>query len=428
VSRTTVTATVLDTGNGRVAGQAVVMFAPFDPAITFSPAQDNQDGTYTATLTSSHFAETTPIFAAAGAAVTHPATLTQLAASTASLTAVSTPPVTSSSPPVTNQSVTLSSTITSIAGTVVPPSGTVEFDNGATAISGCGAVPIPAQSGPAATVSCATTFAAPASPTRLVAVFHPSPGALVRGATSQVESFPVGRALTSVTVASSDLTPRIGSAVTYTAVLAAGEKGPIAPTGQVVFADHGHPIKACAGQPIGAGSIARCRLTYRGIARHAITAAYGGDASFNGSGSAILTLAVRADGALTSTMQWAFLFAPGSTRVLRLTVYGVGRGSRVIAHCRGHGCPFTRRAVAGPPRRGCGATGHHRCAIHSTIDLTRLFGGRGLAAGARLTVAIVRPGWIGKAYTFSMRSGRSPRVRIACTVPGSAVPGGSCTP
>jgi hypothetical protein len=60
------------------------------------------------------------------------------------------------------------------------------------------------------------------------------------------------------------------------------------------------------------------------------------------------------------------------------------------------------------------------------VTLASLFRGRYLAVGARITVSIVRPGWVGKTFLFTVRSGRAPTFAITCLAPGSSRPGRGC--
>jgi hypothetical protein len=43
-----------------------------------------------------------------------------------------------------------------------------------------------------------------------------------------------------------------------------------------------------------------------------------------------------------------------------------------------------------------------------------------------VTVQILRPGWIGKYYLFTMRAGRGPKIKISCLAPGRTAPGRGC--
>lgn len=176
------------------------------------------------------------------------------------------------------------------------------------------------------------------------------------------------------------------------------------------------------------------------------------------------------------TMQWTFHYTPAYTRVLSLAVNGVPTGARVLIACHGRGCPFTThltvtgQTVSCAPGRkggcGCGENGQDRCGCGGdgqdgcgcrgdaqdgcgcggdaqagcgcgrdaqagcqtgvTIALTRYFRQHRLGVGTRITVAISRPEWIGKYYTFKIRAGRGPTVQVACLAPGETQPGAAC--
>ena len=346
--------------------------------------------------------------------------------STTSLTAVSNGPLTSSNPPVTNQGVTLFSTVTSVAGALLPPSGTVEFENGGNPIDGCGAVPLSARSSPPDTVSCATSFAAPASPAQLTAVFNPAQWSFGSGSVSQPESFPILKDSTSTTVTTPDSTPNVDARVTYTALVTPSQAGPLTPSGAVTFADGERPIRSCRSQPLASPSIATCTVRYTTTGHHRITASYGGDGSFNGSRSGVTSMGVQAGGAITATTQWSFYFTPSYTHVLQLIVSGVPSGASIVTKCHGGGCPFTRRTTVNRETKRCGRKGRHRCGIHSTIDLTPAFSHSQLGVGTRITVEITKRGWVGKDYVFAVRSSRSPQIRIGCSAPGRASISAAC--
>ena len=73
----------------------------------------------------------------------------------------------------------------------------------------------------------------------------------------------------------------------------------------------------------------------------------------------------------------------------------------------------------------CGAEGKRTCRFNGTLQLTG-FRGHSLHPGAKITVSITRPEWIGKYYVFKIRAGRGPKVQIGCLAPGAQLPGGAC--
>jgi hypothetical protein len=322
------------------------------------------------------------------------------------------------SAPVTNQSVTLIATVT--AGTSSTALwGTVTFESGGAAISGCANLPA-VPSGRSATVACSTSFAA--STAQLSAVFTPAAGSILKGSSSPATGLAVGPDTSSTTLSAAP-SITVGASTTYTAAVAPGSRaGPVQPTGSIEFLDGSTPIDSCASQPLSGGA-ASCTVSYGAAGAHQITARYFGDANFIGSSSPTSQVsAVQAPttvlGTITATMQWAFHFTPRYTAVRNLVVNGAFPGARVVVTCRGHGCPFTKRATSLTKGKRCGRKAKRSCLAPGTLNLTPSFIGRHLAVGARITVSIVSPGWVGKSYRFTVRPRRGPRVQIG-TLPVS---------
>ena len=139
-----------------------------------------------------------------------------------------------------------------------------------------------------------------------------------------------------------------------------------------------------------------------------------------------MTVAVQALGALKATMQWTFHYTPTYTQVLALVVEAVPPGATVLLKCRGHGCPFAKRVIVADKRKPCGPKGRHRCATDGVIDLAPRFRQRHLVPGVRITVDIIKAGWVGEYYRFTMRARHRARVSFACTAPGTTSPGAPC--
>jgi hypothetical protein len=127
-------------------------------------------------------------------------------------------------------------------------------------------------------------------------------------------------------------------------------------------------------------------------------------------------------------MQWSFHYTPAYTKVLVLVVNGAPIGSTVVVTCHGSGCPFARRSTAITKAKRCARKGKHRCAAlpPGKRDLKASFGTHALRRGATITVKVVRPGWIGKYYQFTMRARRPPSIEIKCLAPGGTRPGVGC--
>ncbi len=87
----------------------------------------------------------------------------------------------------------------------------------------------------------------------------------------------------------------------------------------------------------------------------------------------------------------------GRTRVLRLDALRVPAGTRIeVRTCR-------------KGARGCTTEALTVAAARPRVALKRLTGRRSLARGARLVIRMTRPGSIGRAVTFTMRSHKLPR-------------------
>jgi hypothetical protein len=117
-----------------------------------------------------------------------------------------------------------------------------------------------------------------------------------------------------------------------------------------------------------------------------------------------------------SLMTWSFAWSRRYTIVRSLTVHGVPSSGRVEVSCRGHGCAFRRHRSAVVSRH------YHRTRQGPTINLASLFKGRYLGVGARITVNVIRPGWVGKSFQFTTRAGHPPALKIVCLMPGSNRP------
>jgi large repetitive protein len=329
--------------------------------------------------------------------------------------------------PVTNQSVTLVATVTAGASST-GLWGDVTFENGAAPVPGCANLAV-APSGESATVACSTSFRA--STVGLSAVFTPASGSILKGSTSQTGALKVSPDSSSTALAASS-SVNVGSSTTYTASVTppAARPGPIEPTGAVEFLDGGQPIASCGNQPLANGQ-ASCTVTYTASGTHQITAEYSGDANFIGSSSpaaqvSAASVATTVVGAITSTMQWSFYYTPKFTVVQQLFVNGAVPGATVLVQCHGHGCPFARHAILLPTGKRCGRNGTKMCSVGGGFNITPGFVGRHLKVGAQITISIVRPNWTGKAYRFTVRSRRGPRIQIGCLAPSGRTPNFGC--
>jgi Bacterial Ig-like domain (group 3) len=335
--------------------------------------------------------------------------------------------VASPAAPVVNQAVTLTAAVTSTDSTSTP-SGSITFLNGTSAIDGCANEPV-VPSAQTVIVSCQTSFAA--STAQLTAVFSPSAGATVTGSSSPTIGLVIDRDTTSISLDVSKAVG-VGSSTAYSATVtsAPGRLGTLQPTGTVEFLDGGQPIASCSHQPLTKAGAA-CTVAYNAAGSHTITAQYGGDANFRGSSApaqpvSVITPPPQVLGLIGSTMQWTFHLTTTYTQVLALVVNGAS-GATVTMNCHGRGCRSARYTTLVSKTVRCGQAQTGTCPARGSIDLAPRLLGRRLSLGAQITVAITRPGWIGKYYRFTVRTRRAPRVQIACLAPGAIRPGAGCS-
>ncbi|MGH2870648.1 MAG: Ig-like domain repeat protein, partial [Solirubrobacteraceae bacterium] len=418
-SATTATATLSDANGNPVSG---------DP-VTFSSSDQNQmvgpttpgNGTYTARVTASTSPGQETITASdSSAALSAGTVMTQSATGEVTLLA-------SPSPAVTNQPITLFAAVNPKGGSLA---GTVTFYATGHAISGCSGKPV---SNADPTASCPATFTAASAPGGLSATFTPSGGSNVTGATGTT-LLGVGRASTSATVTLPAPTVAPGANVTYTATVAPAWAGAAVPSGTVAFLDRGAAIAACANRPLiasGSGAYATCTTASSAAGTHGITAVYHGDPDFLASNAPAQLFSIRGPqilGALGSTMQWSFFYAPKYSKVLNLRVSSAPAGATIHLACRGGGCPFRDQTTKIVRHTRCRTKGGRRCSTVAAgiVQLASAFGRRHLGVGAQVSIAIVQPRWVGKYYRFTFRSRRGPSVKIGCLAPGATRPGKSC--
>jgi hypothetical protein len=203
--------------------------------------------------------------------------------------------------------------------------------------------------------------------------------------------------------------------------------------GLLAFYDAGTAIHSCGLHvPTGSGPsyTVSCTLRYATVGKHSVVATFGVDPNFAGSSSSPaqnVTVTTAGLPSVSATMQWTFFHTPAYTRILSLTLAGSPVGGVVIVTCKGKGCPYKKRAVGVRRVKPCKAHSKH-CTRRRTgsFDLTPPFRHRRLRVGAKVTISVIKPGWIGKNYVFTMRARRGPRIQIACLAPGSAKPGFGC--
>jgi streptogramin lyase len=130
---------------------------------------------------------------------------------------------------------------------------------------------------------------------------------------------------------------------------------------------------------------------------------------------------------VAATMTWKFGWGSRYTVVESLLVRGVPTSGEVELRCQGGGCPFGHRRISLAGVKRIKACPRHQRSCRRTsstrhpgeIDLSGPLHGRHLAGRARVEVAIVHSGWIGKLFRFAVRRAGPPNVAIGCLAVGS---------
>jgi virginiamycin B lyase len=119
-----------------------------------------------------------------------------------------------------------------------------------------------------------------------------------------------------------------------------------------------------------------------------------------------------------TTITWSFSAARKFTKVLALQLRSLPIDSSVEVHCAVHACTFNvgKARLSGD----LFVCGRHSCRAgplrhaQQSLTLSPLFRAKRLAVRTRLTVRVVRSGWQGKLFAFTMLAARDPRPVIDC--------------
>ena len=330
---------------------------------------------------------------------------------------------------VTNQTVTLAATVTSGSGNA-GPAGSVIFSDGGIPIAGCSNRNVSSSAQSVATI-CQASFGAGTH--QLAVSYQPGAGSLVGASTSALQALVVGKVSTSISLAvTKQVAVRKHATFVATVVPPAGNSGPTEPTGSIEFLDRGRPIAGCRNRSLKKAG-ATCMVKYATVGSHRISARYQGDANFSGSTSAVRSVLAGKNatgpvvlGFINSTLQWKFYYHPKYTQILFLQAFGVASASTLRLTCHGTSCPFTtlRSSVASPA--SCSGGAHAICSAGSGVNLLPVFRNRHLRPGTQITLWITRPNWIGKYYSFTIRSGQPPLIDLSCVAVGRSQPGVGC--
>lgn len=216
-------------------------------------------------------------------------------------------------------------TITAKIGVVAPgsgiPTGSVAFSDSAGVIGAA----CPSQSvgevGGALKATCTVSFPAALTSTDVIGASY-SGDTNFAGSTAPTLDLDVDQASTTTGIATSDATPVVGEAVTYTATIGIASPGVDVPTGTVEFVGDSGTISACGAAPLSATApfVATCTVPYGSPGTDSVNAAYSGDANNLGSSSSSVAETIGKDSTTTTLSATPDPAVSGETTVLSATV------------------------------------------------------------------------------------------------------------
>jgi hypothetical protein len=133
-------------------------------------------------------------------------------------------------------------------------------------------------------------------------------------------------------------------------------------------------------------------------------------------------------GQIDPSLIWGFRPDGASTRVALIVAGHLPPRATIRVRCHGAGCRSASRLVRPDRKPTCRPKSCRRASKrHETaVDLTGLFRGWSLHAGAVLEIAISERDAIGRGFVFTMRNGRIPSELVGCLAPGSLIPNRGC--
>ena len=146
-----------------------------------------------------------------------------------------------------------------------------------------------------------------------------------------------------------------------------------------------------------------------------------------GSATAVSSPSPVIGSTVESEVEWSFAWGRSYTIVESLGLHAVTSGAHVEVVCRGAKCPFQVADItpvahsSGCHTRRCDQT--HGNDSGPEADLAHLFKGRHLRPGTVIIVRVTKPGWVGRSYTFTVRTNERPsHPRPTCLAPDSTQP------
>ena len=288
-SHTSATATVTDGTGNRVPGDAV-SFRSSDSGETVSPAIDNGDGTYTATITSSTTAQPATITATDSSTTPQPAgtsTLSQVAGPATALSVTLAP----SSIKADNASTTTATALVTDAYGNTVSSDTVAFASSDGGVQ-TGSVTAHGNGTYTATLRASSTVGTPT-----ITATDTSVTPSLSGAATLTQT-----AWSTTSVLAVPSAPVTNEAATLLATITSSSPS-VAPSGTVTFTRGGVAINGCAALtivPSGQSSTASCRTSFPASASNIAAVFTSNTASLSGSTSATAALQVGQDSTTSS--------------------------------------------------------------------------------------------------------------------------------
>ena len=90
-----------------------------------------------------------------------------------------------------------------------------------------------------------------------------------------------------------------------------------------------------------------------------------------------------------------------NTQLIGLAVGDIPEGAKVILKCSGTSCPFAEKEF-------------NLTSSVKTLALTDMFIDPNFKAGTTLEIRVTKPGWVGKAFQYDIRSSGEPRSSTQC--------------
>jgi hypothetical protein len=149
-----------------------------------------------------------------------------------------------------------------------------------------------------------------------------------------------------------------------------------------------------------------------------------------GSASAFSQLSPAVGSKVEAKIEWTFNWFSKYTVVEAFEVTAIPLGGVVEVICNGKGCPFKATKLTPPATRAKCRSRHcpsnNSNASPSRLSLGPLFKRRHLRPGTVITVRVLKEGWVGRTFAFTVMANHRPKHSSSCLAPGSKQPGQGC--